>query len=298
MVIGNPFQTLEQQLAPFHEFECTGINDQYVQDVDITDDVQAEVDRFLMKGSENPLQEALEWYGYEKRLLEEEDDVEIEGVHKYGYVIVEEGKLVQAVRRTNPNAKWDWWVLGGRWTGFLKLKDDGKSLALVGEPGLFTSRAERGFADASRKGEIDWEGMRDKGGSEAAQKWDGVRAIAPQVWESWESVLARYGSENIDQAREFYHNQEGRRAVQANNEYTFMGDEILVSREEYVNEARKKAVTPFAILHDGQWIERGKMGWFASVYDETPKDEWYEKAEDLLDNVSDDTMIYVVDCHI
>ena len=28
----------EQQLAPFHEFECTGKNDQYVQDTDVTDE--------------------------------------------------------------------------------------------------------------------------------------------------------------------------------------------------------------------------------------------------------------------
>lgn len=34
MVIGdNP----EGQIAPYHEYESTGINDQYVKDVDITD---------------------------------------------------------------------------------------------------------------------------------------------------------------------------------------------------------------------------------------------------------------------
>lgn len=35
LVIGN---NPEEQLAPHHEFECTGINDQYVVDVDVTDD--------------------------------------------------------------------------------------------------------------------------------------------------------------------------------------------------------------------------------------------------------------------
>lgn len=28
---------------------------------------------------------------------------------------------------TNPNAKWDWWVIGGRWDGLLRLKNGGSS---------------------------------------------------------------------------------------------------------------------------------------------------------------------------
>ena len=38
LVVGND---IEKQLQPFHEFECTGIDDEYVQDVDITDEVLA-----------------------------------------------------------------------------------------------------------------------------------------------------------------------------------------------------------------------------------------------------------------
>ena len=32
----------EEELAPFHEFECTGFNDEYVQDIDITEEVLEE----------------------------------------------------------------------------------------------------------------------------------------------------------------------------------------------------------------------------------------------------------------
>ena len=32
----------ESKLAPFHEFECTGIKDQYVQDIDITEEARKE----------------------------------------------------------------------------------------------------------------------------------------------------------------------------------------------------------------------------------------------------------------
>lgn len=40
--------------------------------------------------------------------------------HKYGWVEVDEnGDVTKVIDRTNPDKKWDWWKLGGRWTSFL-----------------------------------------------------------------------------------------------------------------------------------------------------------------------------------
>src|SRR5690606_17269805 len=42
------------------------------------------------------------------------------GRHKYGYALVDaDGNVTKVVKRTNENAKWDWWALGGRWQGLL-----------------------------------------------------------------------------------------------------------------------------------------------------------------------------------
>ncbi|NTF17986.1 hypothetical protein G6L37_06185 [Agrobacterium rubi] len=42
-------------------------------------------------------------------------------VHKYGWVSVDDdGKIVNVTKRTNPNGKWDYWTLGGRYAGRLK----------------------------------------------------------------------------------------------------------------------------------------------------------------------------------
>lgn len=35
----------------------------------------------------------------------------------------------------NPNSKWDWWVLGGRWSGLIKLKDG--ATGVIGQAGTF-----------------------------------------------------------------------------------------------------------------------------------------------------------------
>ena len=52
----------------------------------------------------------------------------------------------------NPNAKWDWYEIGGRWTGYFELKE-GKS-GVVGRPRLMTEPAKKGFVDQAKKGDI------------------------------------------------------------------------------------------------------------------------------------------------
>ena len=105
LVIGN---NIEEQLQPYHEFECTAENDQYVQDVDVTDECK---------------EHGLDWHGLEDKTVSDEAQVDRDGEHKYGFAIMDaDGKLIKAVRRTNPNKQWDWYQVGGRWSGFLKLK--------------------------------------------------------------------------------------------------------------------------------------------------------------------------------
>jgi hypothetical protein len=56
-------------------------------------------------------------------------------------------------------------------------------------------------------------------------------------------------------------------------------------------------VTTFAFLDlDGEWHERGNMGWFGMVSDE--KDDWEDTYANLLDKVPDDAWLVVVDVHI
>ena len=56
----------------------------------------------------------------------------------------------------NPNSKWDWWALGGRWTGIYKLRP-GAITGIVGRTGVFGDPAPAGHVDVARKGDIDTE---------------------------------------------------------------------------------------------------------------------------------------------
>lgn len=62
---------------------------------------------------------------------------------------------------------------------------------------------------------------------------------------------------------------------------------------------KEKTQVPFAfITPEGEWFERGKMGWWACVTDEIDKDEWETQYHSYLKTLSDDIAITLVDCHI
>ena len=292
MVFGDD---VEEQLQPFHEFECTGENDEYVQDIEVTDELQERID------DGDDLEDALGWYGLEDKVVEDESEVDTDEEHKYGYAVVKDGVLIKAVNRTNPDRKWDWYQVGGRWSGFLKLKE-----GAVGENGerswMNSGEAnESGFCDSALKGDIDIEGMRKATEEEASDRWDLVnKASGGVLWESWESVRERVG--NIDEARDEYNGQEILKKLRSNEEVKNLlfweADQYLASKEDYVKEHRDGAISTFAVLKDGVWYERGDMGWWGCVSDEKDKDDWNSEVAKLIDSVSDDTRITIVDCHI
>ncbi len=58
-----------------------------------------------------------------------------------------------------------------------------------------------------------------------------------------------------------------------------------------------RSIATFAFLKDGEWVERGEMGWWGAVTDDAGR-EWYKGFKDLLDTVPDDALITIVDWHI
>lgn len=200
----------------------------------------------------------------------------------------------------NPNRKWDWYQIGGRWTGHFKLKDGCSGKA--GSPGIMTETAKPGYADQARKRDIDFDGMRDAAGTEAAAKWDKVRAGLGDTLGAfipWPVMRDEVHKGNIDAARNAYHEQEAVKAFRTVFDHPFASvEEFLDDRETYIKAARDSAASTFAVLKDGQWYERGSMGWWGCVSDEKDQGIWLEEFNKLLDGLPDETLLTVVDCHI
>lgn len=62
--------------------------------------------------------------------------------------------------------------------------------------------------------------------------------------------------------------------------------------------ANLEDVTAFAVVKNGEWYEVGKMGWWGCVSDEKDQEEWNKEFRSLLEGLSDDTLLTIVDCHI
>lgn len=124
---------------------------------------------------------------------------------KWGYEIDEDGNLLS---RYNPDSKWDWYSIGGRWSGFLctKERDD------EGNP-IRVNQAQ--FKD------IDWDYMIE------------------------------------------------------NNIIPF----------NYVTE-------------DGEWREKGEMGWWGMTTNEMEQDDWSGNFKNYLKLVEDDCLVTAIDFHI
>lgn len=227
--------------------------------------------------------------------------IDLEGDHKYGYAQLNEtGEVLKLIKRTNPNKRWDWWVIGGRWSGSFKLKEG--ATGVLGERGLMGScRSDApNRADQCIKGAIDIAGMRDDAGQEAADRWDKASAAANGLsWESWEKCRTEIHKGDIDAARDFYNGQAPVKAIKAVFDDLWLEpDTFQVPREQYIQAARDKAIATFAVLYKGEWTERGRMGWFGMSDDKVSQSDWNRLFNELIDGLPDDTLLTVVDCHI
>lgn len=303
----------EQQLAPYHEFECTGEDNQYVQDIDQTDEVLAE---YETRGADYRDDDFPTWVGkwHGKAVVPEGEEPDLGGKHKYGYVRLVKSEQFPLGRwtvidRTNPDAKWDWYQIGGRWTGYFKMRAHVTAGAL-GQPGIQTM--EPGYkppaadrADQCFKADIDIEGMRNEAGQEAATNWDDYHALVdphPPIV-PWPEFQKRVDAREItaEQARTEYHAQPGIQALNKDPQHRFIwGDNACYAgtRERCIELARNRALTPFAVVKDSQWFEKGSMGWWGCVSDEKDQDAWNAEFAKLIDGLPDDTLFTLVDCHI
>ena len=213
LVIGD---NVESQLQPYHEYECTGIMDEHVKFV-VTSKTPEQLQEDFEKRKES--------YGTFEEYMRE----------YHGYIL-ENGVWGSY---TNPNSKWDWWVVGGRWSGHLKLKEGSKGE--LGSPGVFGTPAEPGYADVARKGDVDWEFMRNKGGNIAAQKWDIIHEAIKDTPEhkTWEECLEEC-NKDIPETRNLYWAQPRleafKKACENREFFSFFEsfEEYLCDRETYI----------------------------------------------------------------
>lgn len=395
-------------LQPWHEFECTGVADQYVIDKDITAEARGEYEsstetrlrdpagglhspysdkfyreptaeesaqfgciagtggngtiswtstdwgdgrgyrtkvKFIPEGWEevqvptSDVETFAEWINgyYGLDIVSAESEIDTTDTHKYGHVLVDgKGRVVRAVDRTNPNKKWDWWTVGGRYTGKLAAGYDpakdpantetcwlcggtGKRTDMLVENGCNgcdgTGRKLTFASDwldvgnQARVGDLNFEAMLAAARAQRAERWDACeakyadKAIAgfsfTQALSAWNDRLTEFLADpGPTGVRGRIDADEHAKALQA--AVGFADWEGVPydagTREQFLDAAQP--LTAFALVKDGQWYERGKMGWFACVSNEKAADQWDAEVAALLAGLPADAWLTVIDCHI
>lgn len=221
----------------------------------------------------------------------------------------------------NPNAKWDWHVLGGRWTGFFKMKAD--TIARLGRPGVPAVMAgdtevDEGRGDQAMKKDIDFYGMRIEAADAARVKYLKMQDLfggeIPKLDLHWRELFeGQYKNLDHNERRGVYGKQPAIKALERakqdyrdkhkgmkdEHEFVFVNlEDYQISIEQYVQRARDGACCTFALLKNGKWYECGQMGWWGCVSNEKDDGVWEREFAKLIDEIPSNTLLSVYDCHI
>jgi hypothetical protein len=165
----------------------------------------------------------------------------------------------------NPNAKWDWYQIGGRWCGYFTMKEGKVGVPSDRHWANETKDIPINKADQAFMRDIDWEAMKSE-----------RRTKAEVNWEKHKKKL----TEQDDKYHPYF-------------EFGIKQDD---TRDQYL--ARYESFATFAVVKDGKWYEHGEMGWWACVSNEKDQDVWNAEFDKLVMSLPDDTLLTVVDCHI
>ena len=302
---------LERVLLPYHEYECTGI-EEYTEFVIAhpADEAEAAAREIVQKEyvqNDPALKEKYEAY------LKESDIASIFDSWS-GYTIDEQGNVG---RVTNPNAKWDWWLIGGRWTGKLLLKDGKEGTS--GTPGLRTpANADPTRADSALVGDIDWDAIKAEQLGSVMDKYDAYQRLLEQAREAGPLP------EDVEKAGSVWNDEGGRgeycrEAFASLDDYalslavdrlaydeklhwfdTFQesADKFYKSREQYSGMFCYKALTYAFVDTEGGWNQRGEMGWFGMSDEDKGTPDYDIAFWKFVESLELQQRIYIVDCHI
>lgn len=367
---------LKGVLQPWHEFECTGTDDEFVVDVDKTAEARekyAEDTVRRLRGPKGGLYEpwadqfyrdptdeeakkigpfagsgfghGLSWSskdwgdgkGYRARVqfipdgytevtlpLKEVQSfadwaAEYYGLEKTrdpnkrkpknGYVHVDiDGAAIRVVDRTNPNARWDWWQLGGRYSGRLRPRKGREESAAVGTRSWTNEDQNITGVDSCQVCDLDLESMQAERSKERQQWVDEIVTKSglsrgdvdlaikadPTFHEEWLTLPEPRPRGNEYDAWLRAKGDLGRITAEARKavwDLPAVGD---LSVSDWI--AQAPAITAFAVVKNGHWYEKGKMGWWACVHDE--KEDWDQRFIELFAGLRPDQFVSIVDCHI
>ena len=194
----------------------------------------------------------------------------------------------------NPNKKWDWYVVGGRWEGLLLLKDGS------------------GTTNQALAGDIDWERIRNKKIDDIWINWKEYlsNAYLPyilwytgvgKIWEAAYGILLKINRKFALKTKEIFWKvsrklKRGKSGKEFKDPDWDLGIELGELPWDTIRR-RTASYTWGIVTRDGEWLKKATMGWFGMSHGNQGR-KFYKACHKEIKSFDDDQMVYVVDCHI
>jgi hypothetical protein len=309
---------LEEMLLPYQENNMGDCPPEFLSFHDKTEEIEKSKDEVIEAGGYMAKQypdsvgkTLLEHYGSIEELAKEYHGYKFdEKQGKYGYW-------------ENKNARWDWYQVGGRWSGILPVKPGAD--CGMGKKSWCNEKEETkpNFADYVCRKDLDVDKLQAEAAERAEKFWtrynrwleikDLPRNQVPED-DRWldhdmHSALYNMGVRKCIEPRKPMVNPDGTPVMEFDpydkcerqkwtepkfDDTPFLKEELLTKYRWHFEWGT------FCVLDDNGWHEKGKMGWFGCSSDEVEDreqwgDSYYTK---FIENEDPMTVFVIVDCHI
>lgn len=213
------------------------------------------------------------------------EPIDLDGEHYNGHVLVDaEGNVHKVVKRTTKNGHWDWWEVGGRFSGILNsaggrdickrgdisilklMKEDEKHrrkaiVQMAGKAGI--AEADMGnLLEVYRRAVTDWKAD-GKGDWEAHRLWMTRRdeRLAPILEDLSRMAMLKPGQ----------------------------------TLDEYYRDGQPFGT--YAVVMDGQWMEAEREAFWRMKPGTHSDSDWSQKCWEIFRDLPPSKWLAIVDCH-
>ncbi len=267
---GKPTEAdIEELMAPFQENNMGDVPEEYLEFCPIDDD---ELQDFQNQYEDATIEKdgqvcnVKEIMSFREYMEDEEHYVYNEETEQYGYY-------------TNPNSRWDWWVIGGRWCAEVVVPVNCDCVI----------------------GEKSW-GYENENPYECNKipykRCDGARI---------KNISLPFTDEQKNQAIRFWEvyiegdtprNEDEKKILE--NPFKYRKEYYLAQYKTKENYARcLSSFCFYGYLKDGEWVTKDDNGYVGISEDATDEIAWLEKfTKDIIENAESDDWVTIVDCHV
>lgn len=294
-VVNGKTTNLKDIMAPFNEQD-----EKYFTPHDVTEENLADYEKyktdedFLKEHPDASLKSFLDWWNG-KISVQKDSTAHLRAkAERRGHAVFDGDTLIEVVSYWNDNAKYDYYVEGGRW---------GENFGFVFKDKNFDPNV-----NGVRVGDLDIDAMVAKVEDEARADYKSVISFIghiPHVDLTWDDVcnIGKNWKDPLrEEAEELYRSQPDcvlyEKYKKQNNLFFGKIADYCCTEEEYV---AKATLNYYSLVDESGWYSKGEMGWFGCSDDKMTNAEWKKaQIEFFKRNLAEnpDAEVIMLDCHI